>query len=310
MQKRLLPALVGVALLMTLCMNVLAAFTDFPIAGPGEGQYSNPRLASILLDAALYAESPAAPTVATGSNEPELIVNGVPLHDKTTVIMMGDTTYVPMRSMIQALYPDAQVTWEVDQLVATGPGFYLTARPGENYLTVNDRCLYAPAGIVLKDGITMAPIRAICVALGATTKWDMLTHDISVSVTGTPLLNGASYYNSDDLYWLSRIITAESRNQPLSGKIAVGTVILNRVASAQFPNSVYDVIFQENQFTPVENGMIYDEPTEEGVVAAKLVLEGAREAGASLFFNRSDIDCWASRNRTLITTIADHSFYS
>ncbi len=99
-----------------------------------------------------------------------------------------------------------------------------------------------------------------------------------------PILSGEQAYQADVVYWLSRIIYAESGNQPLDGKIAVGNVVLNRVASPRFPNSVYEVIFQRNQFTPAANGSINRTPSAESVVAAKLCLDGANTAGSALYF--------------------------
>ena len=64
-------------------------------------------------------------------------------------------------------------------------------------------------------------------------------------------------YSEDDLYWLSRIIEAESKGEPMEGKIAVGNVIINRRESPDFPDSIYEVIFEKTsgkyQFTPVKN---------------------------------------------------------
>src|SRR5699024_12370625 len=69
---------------------------------------------------------------------------------------------------------------------------------------------------------------------------------------------------------ISRLIYAESGNQPLEGKIAVGNVVLNRVASPLFPNTVADVIYQPNQFSPAGSGHLSRTPNAESVVAAKL----------------------------------------
>ena len=85
-------------------------------------------------------------------------------------------------------------------------------------------------------------------------------------------------YSEEDLYWLARIISAESRGEPLEGQIAVGNVVLNRVDSDNYPDTIKEVIFDRNhgvQFEPVENGTVYDDPTPTSVLAAKLALEGA-----------------------------------
>ena len=113
---------------------------------------------------------------------------------------------------------------------------------------------------------------------------------------------------------MSRIISAESRGEPMLGKLAVGTVVLNRVRSDEFPNTVREVIFDRKwgvQFTPVANGTVYDEPTQESLLAAKLVLDGARAAGNSLYFIAPELtdNHWTMENRPYVPTIGCHWFY-
>ena len=115
--------------------------------------------------------------------------------------------------------------------------------------------------------------------------------------------------------WLSRIIEAESRDEPLTGKIAVGNVILNRVASSEFPGSIYGVIFDCNwgiQFEPVANGTIYNTPSEESILAAKLCLDGASVVGNSLYFLNpvKASNFWATQSCIYISTIGNHQFYA
>ena len=96
---------------------------------------------------------------------------------------------------------------------------------------------------------------------------------------------------------------------PLAGKIAVGNVVMNRVNHPRFPNNIYDVLFQKNQFTPAASGSIYRDPNAESVIAAMLVLDGAQVAPDALFFNAAGARSYASRTRTYVTTIGDHAFY-
>ena len=122
-------------------------------------------------------------------------------------------------------------------------------------------------------------------------------------------------YNSDDLYWLSRIIHAEAGGEPYNGKVAVGNVILNRVNSKNFPNTIYGVIFEYfgsiPQFEPVHNGTIYNTPSEDSIKAAKEALSGSKPVGSSIyFFNPSKAQgTWIVKNNTYVTTIAGHAFY-
>ena len=94
----------------------------------------------------------------------------------------------------------------------------------------------------------------------------------------------------------------------------MGNVVLNRVKSPDFPDTIYGVIFDDRwggQFEPVRNGTVYDEPTAESVEAARLCLEGVNTAGDSLYFLAPHLtdNHWTMENRTYVTTIGCHWFY-
>ena len=221
------------------------------------------------------------------------------------------TTYVSLRTVAGLLAPEAAVSWEHSAAWVRGDGLTLSAKPGDVWLTVNDRALYIPNGVLLEDGRTLVPIRVLAEALGGSVDW---SREEGVTLTVGSGQPAAPAYTEDELYWLSRIISAESRGEPLLGKIAVGTVVLNRVASNEFPNSIRDVIFDTQwgvQFQPVANGTVYDEPTAESVLAAKLVLDGARAAEDSLYFLAPDLTSnhWTMENREFVVTIGCHWFY-
>ena len=195
-------------------------------------------------------------------------------------------TYVSLRSVSERLDADVRVDWEKGQAVVRSDQMELYAVPGQQWLTSNGRCLYIPGGVTLREGRTLVPIRALAEAFGAEVSWDGESNTILVDTVQEP--PGAEY-DEDALYWLSRIISAESRGESLKGQIAVGNVVLNRLASEGFggQNTVYDVIFAKNEFDVVVNGMIYMEPGEDAVVAAKLALEGYDVcAGATCFHDR------------------------
>ena len=82
-------------------------------------------------------------------------------------------------------------------------------------------------------------------------------------------------YSENDLYVLSHIISAEAGNCSEEMMIAVGSVVLNRVADDRFPDTIEEVVFQKNplQYSPTENGTYWNEPTEGAVEVAKLLLE-------------------------------------
>ena len=188
----------------------------------------------------------------------------------------------------------------------------LTAEVGDQYLVANGRYLYAEGGVITLEEQVAVPVRLLAEALNLTVGYDSATGFVTLE-SGDELgylTDGEAFYDEESLYWLSRIIYSESGNQSLAGKIAVGNVVLNRVNNPAFPDTIYDVIFQKNQFSPAGSGSIYRDPRESSIIAAKLVLDGAEVMEDALFFNRVGLKCFASRNRTFIATIGGHSFYA
>ena len=250
-------------------------------------------LALMLGTAAQAAESKPAPVA--------VVVNGETIEH--TAQAHSGTTYVSLYHVTMALLPEAVITWEDNQLVARAEGLTMSARIGSAYLVANGRYLYVPGGVkAAEDGDTLVPTRALAAALGADVAW---TGAVEFTAGESFILPGDQFYNAEDLNLLARVITHESGNQPLAGKIAVGNVILNRVAHRSFPNTVSDVIYEKNQFPGATNAT----PNAESIIAAKLCLDGAVTVPGALYFNGVGKACWASRNKTHLATIGGHAFY-
>lgn len=252
-------------------------------------------------------------SIVPSANAVSLLVDNTAITSNVT--LYNSTTYVPIRAVSQMLSPGAKVTWENGQAVVRTTSQTLTARPGDCYMQANGRFLYASEGIRLVNGTTLVPIRVLAKALGATVTWNGSAQTAVVKRGSGTIASGDSYYGSDAVYWLSRIINAESSGEPLKGKIAVGNVILNRVSSSSFPNSIYGVIFDTKygtQFQPVANGTIYNTPSAECVLAAKLCLDNASVVGASLFFFNASkaTSYWIAQSCTYVATIGNHQFYA
>lgn len=111
-----------------------------------------------------------------------------------------------------------------------------------------------------------------------TTKSTTTTQPITKSTsttkaTATKPTKSAKSYSQDDLYVLSHIIYAEAGNQSDECQLAVGSVVLNRVKSNNFPNTIYGVVFQKGQYSPTWNGAYYKEPSDRAIKNAKYLLE-------------------------------------
>ena len=183
----------------------------------------------------------------------------------------------------------------------------LGAEAGKEYFSCNDRYFYVACGVQVVGGEIWLPVEELADCLSISAVWDQIRWTISVDKAGCALpQSGSTYYDQNDLYWLSRVIYAEAGNQPMEGKIAVGNVVLNRKADDRFQgqNTVYDVIFAKNQFDVVVNGMIYMEPDAEAVVAAKLALEGCDMCGGATRFADADL----GEGYECLAWIGDHCF--
>lgn len=88
-------------------------------------------------------------------------------------------------------------------------------------------------------------------------------------------------YSDDDLYVLAHIIDAEMGVESWEDKIFAGSVVLNRVASKNYPNTIRGVVFQRGQYSPTWNGTFKSEPSEESWRAARYLLEN----GSQIPFN-------------------------
>nr|WP_325204249.1 cell wall hydrolase [uncultured Oscillibacter sp.] len=214
------------------------------------------------------------------------------------------TTYAPLRELLESL-GDWSIWWDGSAARAVSEDASLSADPDGGVLTVNGRRY--PCVVDVVEGRTYVPLRLTAEALGGSVRWDPWLDGAAVTSPGAE-------HDAMDYYWLSRIIHAESGGEALEGQIAVGNVVLNRVSSGDFPDSIPEVIFDaENgvQFEPVSNGSVTKEPTELSQEAARRALSGENTAGDALYFFAPALSqgSWIDSSRTYRQTIGCHRFY-
>lgn len=96
--------------------------------------------------------------------------------------------------------------------------------------------------------------------------------------------SGSSSISQSDLDLLARCVYGESRGEPYNGQVAVAAVVLNRVKSSSFPNTIYGVIYQRGAFTAVDDGQINLTPNESAYNAARDALNGWDPTGGCLYY--------------------------
>lgn len=114
----------------------------------------------------------------------------------------------------------------------------------------------------------------------------------------------------DEFELLARMIAAEAQDQPYAGKVAVGSVIINRVVSSQFPNTIAGVLFEPGQFEPIQNGWFWKARVTQTERSAALdALQGWDPTnGALYFFAYMQVRSSWLWSRPWKTTIGDHRF--
>ncbi len=247
-----------------------------------------------------------------------LTVNDTLIKMDTEPFLYRGTTFVPVRFVSEAIGAHS-VTWDsaTDTAVIQHEGKTIRLPKGKNGGYVNGTYVAVENGIQLVDDRLFVPVRFVSEQLDCQVDWIYETYTVDITKAGITVpaaLVGSRSYTDDEIYWLSKIIHAESRGEPMNGKIAVGNVILNRVASTAYPNTIYGVIFDRRhgvQFSPVLDGSIYHDPYGDSIIAAKRALSGEDVAGESLFFlnPKTAQSLWIPNNRPFFMSIANHDFY-
>ncbi|MDE7182528.1 MAG: spore cortex-lytic enzyme [Clostridia bacterium] len=118
-----------------------------------------------------------------------------------------------------------------------------------------------------------------------------------------------SNYTSSDLYLLAKCIYAEARGESYTGQVAVGAVILNRVASSKFPNTISGVIYQRHAFTAVSDGQINLSPDKTAMNAAQDAMNGWDPTYGCIYYYNPAVatSSWIFSRQT-VTTIGKHVF--
>jgi N-acetylmuramoyl-L-alanine amidase len=243
------------------------------------------------------------PAKAAGTGA-EVVLDGTPLSKRA--ILQGGSSFIPLRELCSRL--GARVVWRDSDksVLIEGNGVSARLKAGSSNaesggkVSLGGKCM-------IKNGVFYAPARGLAKLLSLSVDWNANARRVIFSTSAS--------YNSDEVLWLARIINAEAGGESFDGQIAVGNVILNRVESPDFPNTIYGVIFDRNfgvQFTPTANGTIYNTPSEQSIKAAKLCLSGYEVAPECLYFfnpKLSTAHYWIMNNRKFCKIIGNHHFY-
>lgn len=157
-----------------------------------------------------------------------------------------------------------------------------------------------------KNGLTADGIvgKATYAALGMNDSYNVLNGQSPSSGSSS-----SSNYTSSDLYLMAKAIYAEGRGEPYTGQVAIGAVIMNRLKSSAFPNTISGIIYQKGAFTAVADGQINLTPDQTAYDAARDAMNGWDPTYGCLYYYNPAVatSAWIF-NRPVVTTIGKHVF--
>lgn len=232
--------------------------------------------------------------------------------------LSGGTVFLPPEAVCAAA--GTSMSWSEDNgtLTLSVPGAVLTGLKGDGYLEADGRYIYAPDGWLVKGDVLYLPSDAIERLFGVEISISAKRDRLELSADKLSVISGGpNYYelnyDAELLYWLPQIINAEAKFEPLAGQIGVGNVVMNRLSSPDFPDTIFEVIYDTEhtvQFEPISTGGIFQEPAEQATIAAYLCLEGYSTVGDCLYFVNPDFGSgWFDSSLELVETIGHHNFY-
>ena len=250
--------------------------------------------------------------IVSANAEIKIKVNERTVAMDTSPYILKNYALVPIRFVATVLNFD-DISWSESEKAVTikdnGTDILLKIDSSTAWVNGEKVSLGTPAKI--KNNRTYIPVRFVAENMGADVGWNEAERTVTIYKDG---IESNIPYMEDEIFWLARIIHAEAQGEPFEGKLAVGNVVLNRVEDNEFPNTIYGVIFDRKngvQFTPVSNGAIYNNPSNESYYAADRALRGEKFVGKSLFFCNpiTSTNSWIMKNRPLFSVVGKHNFY-
>jgi len=261
------------------------------------------KTAAAILAALLISAQPLPPPTDDFTVECVLL-EGMDACQPGSVVIEEGTPLLPFVSVAMAAGFDRIERDDTGGISVSSPQRQVTASPILEYLTADGHYIWLGSPPTADMDELLLPIDPLCAALGLRWRWE--DGIIELSQAAQPI--EWEDYDPHLLLWLARVVWAEARGECLKGQVAVAQVVLNRMASPYYPDTVTEVLFQPYQFSTASSGAIWNSANEDCYLAARIALDGADIVGGDcLYFNSCP---GYTRGLTYICTIGGHKFYS
>lgn len=224
-------------------------------------------------------------------NDVPLMINEQVVRNEEIILAVDGVSYGQLSDWASRF--NAVMSWDeqTKQIILYREGSVYAFSLESDQVLVNGEAHQMTASTFTHNGKLYVPLYYLSEVLSFGYRWDMTFNLLSVVseheiVEPNEVVNLGIQYSEEDVLWLARIIDAEAGAGSLTHKTAVGNVVLNRVKSSNFANTIYDVIFQPGQFTPTNRSDFRTRvPRESSIVAARRALMGIVVAENCLYFN-------------------------
>jgi hypothetical protein len=244
----------------------------------------------------------------------DIRVNSMILALDTNPYIEAGRTMIPIANVVEALGA-SEVAWdeatETVVIVHDEKRIQLQINNQTYWVDGEEKQLEVPPVIV--DNRTMIPLRVIAEELSIVIKWNNTMNTVEIV---KPELNlskdfiASNQYTYDDVLWLARIVKVEGTGTSYRTRLGIANVVLNRVKSSSFPNSIKSVILDTNystQFPPAHKaGFSESVPDVHSWLAAKNALDGSNNVSKCLYFNHRP---FSSKSNDFYALIDGEYFY-
>ena len=263
-----------------------------------------------------------APLTAAASHgevveEVSILVNGTRVELEEPARMLEGRLFLPI-AQIASLF-GASVGWDGEKeaaIITTAAGDTIMLRDGVPTVYVNETRYILEQAPFLANGKMHVPIRYAASLLQASASWDdeqriaELTAKESADEAITAALTEAEPYTEEEFMLLAKLTQVEAGYESYEGQLAVANVILNRVKSSKFPDTIRDVIYSGKQFPPAHNGLLDKaKPNESVLRAVQDALDGKNNIEDAVYFHNPKVDggsYW--KKLQVVATIGNHRF--
>lgn len=233
----------------------------------------------------------------------EIHYNGSTYEISGTVKAKNGSAYVPLRLLAEAMH--ANVGWqEQEKMSVIETEQEHIVESGDTLWSIAQKHQTTAASLQIRNGISDEPLK-----IGQRLKVVIPRFlESSPKVTATKL-EAAADVDQAELILLAKLVETEAGNEPYEGKLAVASVVMNRVNDGSYPNTVKGVIYEPYQFSPARNGKLEKATaSKDSIKAAKAALSGENNVPGAVYFFNPKLEPAKLKKVKVVATIGNHVF--